>query len=117
VHGLDASGAGVELVPRTRPQPDTRHVFPVSSDIPVSQVQLDVYPDGGVARLRVWGEVDPAAHASLVSRWLTLMPEPSAREVLAEAGVPEADVERVLAGDPPPPTVLAALLWDLTRPT
>ena len=45
------------LVPRTKLQPDTRHFFVVSSDQPIEQVRLDVYPDGGVARLRVWGEL------------------------------------------------------------
>lgn len=101
------------LVPRTRLQPDTRHLFRVSAvgpGAPVTAVRLDVYPDGGVSRLRVHGEVAPAALAGLLSRWLTLMPEPPAREVLDESGVPEADAERVLAGDPVPPAVLAALL-------
>ena len=48
---------GVVLVPRTRLQPDTRHFFVVDDHTPVSQVRLDVFPDGGVARLRVWGEL------------------------------------------------------------
>jgi len=48
---------GVVLVPKTRLQPDTRHFFIVEDQPPVSQVRLDVYPDGGLARLRVWGEL------------------------------------------------------------
>jgi allantoicase len=48
---------GVVLVPRARLQPDTRHFFVVSAAETVSQVRLDVYPDGGLARLRVWGEL------------------------------------------------------------
>lgn len=47
----------VALVPKTRLQPDTRHFFTVATDEPVSQVRLDVFPDGGLARLRVWGEL------------------------------------------------------------
>jgi allantoicase len=47
----------IPLVPRTRLQPDTRHFFVVAETTPVSQVRLDVFPDGGVARLRVWGEL------------------------------------------------------------
>ncbi len=50
--------SSVELVPKTRLQPDTRHFFVVESDQPVSEVRLDVFPDGGVARLRVWGELE-----------------------------------------------------------
>jgi allantoicase len=52
-----------ELLPRTRVQPDTRHQFLVASDQPVSHVRLDVYPDGGLARLRVFGELSGAGPA------------------------------------------------------
>jgi allantoicase len=50
----------VELLPRTDVQPDTRHVFPVSvggAEGAVEHVRLDVYPDGGMARFRVLGEL------------------------------------------------------------
>ncbi|HET7689146.1 MAG TPA: allantoicase [Nocardioidaceae bacterium] len=45
------------LVPKTALQPDTRHVFVVEEQAAVSEVRLDVFPDGGVARFRVWGEL------------------------------------------------------------
>ena len=48
--------AWFELLPRTRLQPDTRHRFLVD-EAAGPHVRLDVYPDGGMARLRVWGEV------------------------------------------------------------
>lgn len=57
---LDDPAGWVDLVPRTPVQPDTRHHFPVAQDRPVTHVRLDVFPDGGVARLRVLGELDPA---------------------------------------------------------
>lgn len=44
-----------ELLPRTRLQPDTRHRFPLGATLPVTHVRLDIYPDGGMARLRVFG--------------------------------------------------------------
>lgn len=47
----------VELLPRTRLQPDTRHQFPVADAPPVTHVRLDVFPDGGMARFRVLGEL------------------------------------------------------------
>jgi allantoicase len=46
-----------DLVPKQRSQPDTRHRFLVDEERPVTHVRLDVYPDGGMARLRVWGEL------------------------------------------------------------
>lgn len=47
----------VNLLPRTRVQPDTRHQFPVGPHPPVTHVRLDVFPDGGLARFRVLGEL------------------------------------------------------------
>ncbi len=47
----------VELVPRTALLPDCRHRFRVDSPTPVEFVRLDVYPDGGIARLRVNGRL------------------------------------------------------------
>jgi allantoicase len=43
-----------DLLPRTRLQPDTRHRFIVDGT-EATQVRLDIYPDGGMARLRVLG--------------------------------------------------------------
>jgi allantoicase len=47
------------LLERTRLQPDTRHRFLVPPAAPVSQVRLDIYPDGGMARFRVRGTPSP----------------------------------------------------------
>lgn len=52
-----ATAEWFDLVPRERAQPDTRHRYLVPEDRPVTHVRLDVYPDGGMARLRVWGEL------------------------------------------------------------
>lgn len=57
------------VVPKAPLLPDTRNWFLASSTDPVSQVRLDVYPDGGLARLRVWGELTEQALAGLRSRW------------------------------------------------
>jgi allantoicase len=55
---LDDPEAWVDLVPRIRVQPDTRHQLAVEAAEPVTHVRLDVYPDGGLARLRVLGELE-----------------------------------------------------------
>ncbi|HEX2254460.1 MAG TPA: allantoicase [Thermoanaerobaculia bacterium] len=47
------------LLPRTPLQPDTRHELFVEAAEPVSHVRLSIYPDGGVARLRVHAPVEP----------------------------------------------------------
>ena len=64
---LDAPGAdGVALVastawkpvlPDTPLQPHARHAWDVSGDVHATHVRLNIFPDGGVARLRVMGRV------------------------------------------------------------
>ena len=44
--------------------PSAHHFFPVARDEPFSHVRLNIYPDGGVARLRIYGEPMPAWNAS-----------------------------------------------------
>jgi allantoicase len=54
----EPSGDGwLPLVARRRLEPDTRHFFPVDPYQVISHVRLDAYPDGGISRLRVLGEL------------------------------------------------------------
>ncbi len=46
-----------ELVPRTLLQPDAAHRFLIADPRPATHVRLDVFPDGGIARLRVHGSL------------------------------------------------------------
>jgi allantoicase len=46
----------VSLLPRSPLKPDAQHRFEVSSD-PVTYARLAIYPDGGIARLRLMGKV------------------------------------------------------------
>jgi allantoicase len=55
--GFSTSGDRVELLPRTDLLPDTRHRFLVEVDDVVEQARLDIYPDGGLSRLRLFGEL------------------------------------------------------------
>ncbi|MEO8380263.1 MAG: allantoicase [Acidobacteriota bacterium] len=57
---IDASRDGehwTELLPRTKLQAHTRHYFidELLAGGPFTHVRVNVYPDGGVSRLRVWG--------------------------------------------------------------
>lgn len=53
----DEPDAWFELLPRTRVQPDTRHRFRLTGAPTVTHVRIDVFPDGGVARLRLFGRL------------------------------------------------------------
>ena len=62
---VDSLNAGVlpwqEVLPQTKLSADSDHVFERElRDIgPATHVKLNIYPDGGVARLRVWGAPEP----------------------------------------------------------
>jgi len=64
-----ATAGWAELLPRVGLLPDTRHRFLVEPAEPVTHVRLEVFPDGGLARLRVLGEITPGALRSLDSRY------------------------------------------------
>lgn len=107
--GCDASasdpadpGAWFELLPRTPLRPDTPHRFRLpDSGRRVTDVRIDVYPDGGLARLRLYGDLDPAGRAALALRWFNLLPAGAARRILtAEYGVAAAEADKAVAARP-----------------
>ena len=64
----DDPSSWAPLLPRTPLQPDTPHRFrvaPAACDL----VRLDVHPDGGVARLRLYGSLTAEGLARLRERW------------------------------------------------
>ena len=92
--------AWADLLPRTRLLPDTRHRFPIEGAAEATHVRLDVFPDGGMARLRLWGELVPAARAELGLRFWNLLPEDHARRLLTGAGLAAAEADRLAAERP-----------------
>ena len=48
-----------EILPRTQLQGNSENVFETIGEAAVTHVRLNIFPDGGVARLRVHGEVVP----------------------------------------------------------
>ncbi len=50
-------GEWSELLPRTRLQPDTVHRFLLDDAPAVTHVRLDIFPDGGISRLRLHGSL------------------------------------------------------------
>ena len=54
---LASDAAWVTVLPNTRLEPDTRHLFPAQPVVPATHARLNIYPDGGVARLRLLGKV------------------------------------------------------------
>jgi len=90
----DGPDGGAALLPRTALQPDTRHRFAVPEGPVTGQVRLDIYPDGGMARLRVLGRPTAEARAGLADRFLGVLPEPQLADLLRAVGLPTAEAAR-----------------------
>jgi allantoicase len=58
LRALDAA-RWTEILPRTRLVGDTRNAFAIACPERFTHVKLEIFPDGGVARLRIHGEVVP----------------------------------------------------------
>jgi allantoicase len=91
LRACDASQAGLdaadwfELLPLTPLRPDTRHrlrIDPARSRL-ATHVRLDIHPDGGLARLRLFGELTANGRARLGLAWFDRLPEEHALAVLA----------------------------------
>jgi allantoicase len=65
---LTDKNAWRDLVPRVRLLPDTPHRFRVDG-APATHVRLNIFPDGGVARLRLYGSPTDDGLAALRRRW------------------------------------------------
>jgi allantoicase len=74
-----------ELLPRALLRANSRHFFRKFQEIgAVSHVRFNIYPDGGVSRLRIFGEaVSPESHLKGLER-VNRLPVEQARKVLLD---------------------------------
>lgn len=70
LRGRVDDGEWFDLLPRTALLPDTRHRFLLTGSAPATAVRLDILPDGGMARLRLFGSVTQEGQDMLVQHWL-----------------------------------------------
>ena len=106
---LDDADAWFDLLPRTRLQPDTRHRFATLAAADATHVRLDVYPDGGMARLRLFGVPSEAELAELAARWFNLLPASQAWSVLT--GLAPEDAQRLVDSRPVTAAAFPPELW------
>ena len=79
-----ASASWKEVLPQTKLQPDAQQVFEDSvRDVgPATHVRFNIFPDGGVSRLRVWGTPSDAGRLREGLRRLNALPDGQARAAL-----------------------------------
>jgi len=91
-----------EILPRTKMQADTRHIFidELAQRGPLTHVRLNVYPDGGVARLRVFGlATEKGREREVTLRINTLVNDLAAGELRSCCGSSEW-VQRMIEARP-----------------
>ena len=85
---------GREVLPQTKLQADSNHVFETElKPAATARVRFRIYPDGGVGRLRIFGEPTETGRASHRLRLLNSLPPAAARETFLScyASAPWAD--------------------------
>ncbi|HWW62934.1 MAG TPA: allantoicase, partial [Thermoanaerobaculia bacterium] len=80
---IDASSDGetwTELLPRTKLQAHTRHMFidELADAGPITHLRLNVYPDGGVSRMRVHGVATETGRGDAAARRIDTRLDPAA---------------------------------------
>ena len=69
LRGRDGDGEWFDLLDTIELRPDTRHRVLLHSDRPVTEARLDIYPDGGLARLRLFGRLTADGLRGVNERW------------------------------------------------
>jgi allantoicase len=61
-----------QILPRTRLQPDTNHRFVLDAPVVATHARMDIYPDGGISRLRLHGSLTEEGRTRLGTRYQEL---------------------------------------------
>ncbi len=91
------------LLERVALQPDTRHQFLVAGR-EATHLRLDVYPDGGMARVRAIGALSADGRRELGLRWFNTLPEQQLLGLLADLSPAEAQAVAARRPLSEPPT-------------
>ena len=91
-----------EILPRTALQPDAQHVYGpgLTTGVAATHARLDIYPDGGVSRFRVFGSLTKAAREAALLRFLNASDAPALRSTLGDFCGAHAWIERMASARP-----------------
>jgi allantoicase len=90
------------VLPQTKLQADHLHEFEreLAGGVDGSHVRLNIYPDGGVSRFRVFGTPPAAARRAAVLRQINALDEPEARALFADVCGAPAWIQQMAAHRP-----------------
>lgn len=88
------------FLPKTRLQPDTRHILTMAVPKVAAAVRVDAFPDGGLSRVRVIGRPTPTARRRAGYGWFNSLPNEQAIACLRDASLDESTALRVVGQRP-----------------
>lgn len=88
------------LVPRSEIKGDSVRFFPVSNESSWTHVRLNIYPDGGIARLRVYGEPLAFDNTGDREQWVDLVSEDAGGVALECNDMHFGDMRNLLSNRP-----------------
>jgi allantoicase len=91
-----------EVLARTKLQAHTRHIFidELAQNGPITHLRLNVYPDGGVSRLRVFGVATEEGRGDAVAQYVNTLTDDLAAEQLRTCCGSTEWVRRMMASRP-----------------
>ena len=106
IHIPDGSDPGANaiwrtLLPQSKLRANALHAFrkEIASTEPASHIRFNIYPDGGVSRLRIWGAPAPESQG-IGFAWFNSLPEKKAAAALLDCCGSREWVRRMLARRP-----------------
>jgi allantoicase len=88
------------VLAQTKLEADRRHEYDLAPHAVGSHVRLNIYPDGGVSRFRVFGAPDAEARRRAVLRQLNATDDPALRALLADFCAAPEWLDRLTADRP-----------------
>jgi allantoicase len=88
------------VLAQTKLEADHLHAYEFSPHVTGSHVRLNIYPDGGISRFRVFGAPDAAARRRAVLRQLNATDEPALRALLSDLCAAPEWLDRLTADRP-----------------
>ncbi|MER7077879.1 allantoicase [Saccharopolyspora kobensis] len=88
------------LVARQRLQPDQVHRFHTETQKQATHVRLNIFPDGGLSRLRLLGYCSDSGALERGIRWINMLPEAQLRTLLSQLDISAPQVEKFVGARP-----------------
>ena len=100
IESRDGDAGWFELLPNTRLQPDTPHRIPLAPAAEVTHVRMDVFPDGGLSRVRLFADLDATQRARIARRFYNSLPPDHAELIARHSGLDDEAAQALVAARP-----------------